>query len=132
MNFYESLMWFFGGALFYKVFSYLLALGNAYVLFTHIETLTLNMLKAASSDIEASFEIKHKHLKATGVKEERLKVMRTTDSATLVLWRDAVIANLINSMPKYFHKFVQYTNWSEAQAVLKQRVEDSKDERNQS
>jgi len=126
MDFYESLMWFFGGALFYKVITYVLALGNGYILFTRLDTLTLNMLRAASTDIEMSFKIKYKQLKAEGASKEALKLLRKKDAATLALWRDGVIINLIGSMPRYFHKFVQYTNWDEAQRVLRQRMEDKK------
>jgi len=129
MNFYESLMWFFAGAVFYKAISYLLAVGNSYVIFEKYETAILTMIMAAGNDLEYSFELKYHHLKSAGMKEEKIKVMKLADASTIVLWREATITNMINSMPKYFQKFVQYTNWEEACKVLEQRVEDSKNER---
>ena len=129
MSFYESLMWFFAGAIFYKAISYLLAIGNSYVIFEKYETSILTMLRAASNDLEYSFELKYHNLKSAGMKEEEIKKMQLADAVVIVRWREALVFSMIKSMPKYFQKFVQYTNWEEACKVLEQRTEDRKSER---
>ena len=124
MDFFESALWFLVGATSFKAVSYCLSLGYGYMMFKELDKAILNMISAADLDVRKSLIIKYEALKETDIDSEKLKLIRMQDAAVLSAWRDAVIVRILVSVPKSFHKFVEYTNWDEAQKVLQKRMEE--------
>jgi len=121
MTFWESAIWFLLGAISFRLASYFLSVGYGYIIFRDLDSALLKMLTAADGDLCYSFKLKYASLKKSGIDEEKLKKMRLSDAAALNIWRNAVIHKIILSTPESFHKFIEYTNWDEAQEVLARR-----------
>ena len=128
MNVWESALWFAVGAVTYRLASYCLSIGYAFLVFRDLETTLLRMLRAADYDVMASFGVKYSALSESGLESEKIKKIKLKDAVTVVRWREITIQKFILSVPESLQKFVEYTNWEEAQHVLRTR-EAKKNER---
>jgi len=105
---------FFAGVLSHKFISYCLNLGYASSAYRKLEDGMLDMLMALDTDMRVALEKKYKYLEESGVSPEEIKKRKLLDSEIIVKWRDAVIANVIVSLPETFYRYVNYTTWDEA------------------
>ena len=124
MDIWEAALWFFVGAASFKAASYFLSIGYGYTVFRDVESIVLSMLLAANQDLIISFKMKHAALKKSGMEKEELERIILKDATILTAWRTASINKILLSIPKSYHKFVEYTNWEQAQEVFKQREGD--------
>ena len=91
------------------------------VAYKQLDEAMLQLLIAVNNDITNALKIKYEHMKSSGRSVEEIKSIKKVDDAAVGEWRDAAIAKVIISLPDTFYKFVEYSNWSEAEAVFYER-----------
>tara|TARA_B100000214_G_scaffold375569_1_gene362756 strand:+ start:6623 stop:7027 length:405 start_codon:yes stop_codon:yes gene_type:complete len=126
MDFWIAAGLFFAGVASHKFISYCLNLGYGSVAYRKLEDAMLDMLMALDVDMRIALEKKYKHLEESGISPEEIKKRKLLDSEIIVKWRDAVIANVVVSLPESFYRYVNYTTWDEAVQYARKRNRKSK------
>jgi hypothetical protein len=109
-----ELLWFFGGALLYKLLAKLLRLYQLFAFFQDVQLQVLAMLKAASKDISTAIEIKHELLKTTDMSLEDQEQLKQLDDVTHAVWKEASIAHLIKCVPTPFKSTIKFNSWNDS------------------
>jgi len=117
---FENALWFFSGAIAYRIFSYLLGLGYSKVIFEDTTDAILLLIDAINADIEKSIEIKKLNLENTPGFEEEVNKIIKSDQRALAEWRNVIVVKMLLSLPRSYHKFLTYANWHQARQRIKQ------------
>jgi len=110
--------WFVGGAVTYKVLSYLLAVGTA----INIYNATLNgcivMLKKIDEQKLISLSRHHLEMEKNGASEKEIQEQKNIDIKNHYLWREAMINIIIVSCPKTIKSSLTFKDWKSAMKLL--------------
>jgi hypothetical protein len=132
MSFWLAGIFFFGGVLVHKFLSLLLDLSHASIAYKKLEDAMLDMLMALDIDMLLALERKYEALKLSGLSEEEIKKRKIVDAEVLIKWRNAVIINVIATLPKSFYRYVNFATWQEARehAVKRNQKRKKEDRKN--
>ena len=87
-------LWFFGGVIAHKFFSYLVGLGKSRLIFdTTVDSLLL-VVDALSRDVEFAISLKQRHLLHTKISDELLNKCIESDKKVLLRWKDTIISKM--------------------------------------
>ena len=127
MDFWIAAGLFFAGVFSHRFISYLLDLSHASTAYRKLEDAMVDMLMALDVDMRVALGQKYEHLEDSGISPEEIKKRKILDSEIIVKWRDAVIANVVVSLPETFYRYVNYTTWDEAMEYARKRKRNQED-----
>ena len=117
----NSMLWFFAGALSYKVITLVLSMSAALTLFNETIYHVLNILKMGDENYHAASELKYEVLKATDCSKEDLSQIKDKDQDIIKLWRELSIAMILFACPGKVGRRLNFKNWHQAMRLLKEQ-----------
>jgi hypothetical protein len=122
-----ELIWFVAGAITYKFLSKLFALGQAAVVFKHIEINILVILASLTEDISFIKALRYKTMKDSGVDPEQIEKNRVLDDEFFDAWKVSCIYNMRTSTPRYIKP--SFSTWNEGMNLMNKFYKDQKSDR---
>ena len=117
----ESGLWFFSGALCYRVFSIMLSNAYAFIIAQDAVDEILKLLFISEESFKLIQEMKYDTARDTNYSSKDISKMREVDQLTLSTWQNLTISNLVYSSPKFFRGAIKFRDWNEAADYLKAR-----------
>tara|TARA_R110000824_G_scaffold67881_2_gene175806 strand:+ start:4219 stop:4602 length:384 start_codon:yes stop_codon:yes gene_type:complete len=74
----------------------------------------LVMLATLNGDIEFILKTKYETMETCDLPEEHIKTMKKMDEVAMDHWRNNVIANMINCLPRKFQSVIGFSSWDQA------------------
>ena len=113
-----ELMWFFGGALLYSLFSNILSIGHSILFFQKVQMQGLKLLGSAAQDLSFMKALKYKTLKDSNVSDEQIKQYQEVDEYMFQQWTSSTIENMNSTVTISLKKNFDYKNWAAEMRVL--------------
>ena len=110
--------WFMGGALMYKISSYIFAVGSAINLFTDTVVGCLQMLKKIDEQVILFLEEKNSSLDESKITAEDMRKTQHLNSQAHNLWRAMMIGIILSSCPSSIRNALKFKDWNSAMNML--------------
>ena len=110
--------WFFGGAIVYKILSYILGVGTSINLFTQTLIGCLSMIKNIDEQALIMIEERYDMLKKSGATDEELGKAKKINLQAHELWRASAVGMIISSCPSSIRNALRFKDWSSAMKLL--------------
>jgi len=114
----EAAIWFFSGALAFRMLSKLLEHYQAVRHATESALYTLRLCAVIVHDVEFIRVLKYKHLLETGVKDDQIQLIKDIDQQTIDNWKRSIIAKFKQTLPPSVKNVFTFTDWTGAMKVL--------------
>ena len=115
---FKSLVWFFTGAMSYKLLSSFLQYGNGIIFMQEMNDSLLKLIGFLFEDFVFIKELKYKTLIESGATEEDLALVKSVDDQLLNTWKRELINRFLNSYPRRYHSLLKFQDWESAMAHL--------------
>ena len=117
----ENIIWLFGGFLIARLFSYLKAFAQSYLLIKQTEFDCLRVLGATSESIAFVREAKQRLISDSELPNEvknQLKVQLNIEEHLVSVWRKTSIDNFVASYPARYRNALDFHDWDSAMIHL--------------
>ena len=125
MNAVEAIMWFFGGIFTYRILTKLLNYGYMVNMYKELLFSVLMLLRIADENfIKANKSVRDTAAKS-GRDENEIELEYESNVKILHVWRNLIVATIVQMTPKNFEGLVQFKNWRQAMKLLETKGETS-------
>ena len=117
----ENALWFIGGFVVARLFSYLNSVVQSYLLIKQAEFDCLRMLGSAAESMAFFAEIRKKLIADNDLPSEiknQIKIQANIDGHLVKTWKRAAIDNLVSCYPARYRRSLQFHDWESAMLRL--------------
>ena len=118
MSVVEAMLWFFGGIFTYRFISKMLGYGHMINLYKDNLFSVLMLLKIADQNFEKGNDHLYESAANSGKDEKEANLEHQSNVRVLEVWRNLVIATIVQLTPKGFRGLIKFNNWRQAMKYL--------------
>jgi len=115
-------LWFFIGALAYKVLSTLMGYGKLALFGREIILCSMRLLVTLTEDVAYMRQLKYLQMKKSGKTDQEVEDVKAIDDQTLDNWKQSVITKFHTSYPTHFRGIIKFETWEEALVLFTKEI----------
>ena len=115
----HELLWFLGGALFYKIISHLLNVGHSVLFMQEVQVRALLILMTAVQDVAFMKKIKYDTMRES-LPEKEVEKTKQIDEQAFESWKASTLNKLQNNLPPSLQRRSFFISWPKAIAAVEE------------